>query len=115
MAPIRHIVLINWKQDVSPTQIDDWVRLCNRIPEECPMVYNWSSGPCVAGPDPDRPSTHEFGIMFDLGSDEDWKQYLKHPYPETVYAEGMKIIDLERTASANMLVEANPVASRAKP
>src|SRR6266850_5819520 len=80
--PIRHIVLINWKKHVLQDQIDDWIKFCDRIPEECPMVHNWSSGPCITGPDPEKPSSHQFAIMFDLGSDEEWIQYLKHPYPE---------------------------------
>ncbi len=108
MEMIRHIVLINWKNDASPQQIDDWIRLCNRIPDECPMVYNWCSGPSVPGPDPNRPCSHEFCILFDLRSSEEWVQYLKHPYPESVYSEGIEIIDLERTASTNMVVETEP-------
>lgn len=109
--PIRHIVLINWKSDVSQDQIDGWIKLCDRIPDECPMVHNWSSGLCVDAPDPDKPSSHQFAIMFDLGSDEEWAQYLKHPYPEMVYDAGMKVIDLDRTASTNMVVEAKTAVS----
>ncbi len=103
--PIRHIVLINWKKDVSSEQIDKWIRFCDRIPEECSMVRNWQSGPCIAAPDPDKPSSHDFGIMFDLCSQEEWQQYLKHPYPESVYATGVEVIDLERTASTNMSLQ----------
>ncbi len=102
MSLIRHIVMINWKKEAPREEVDSWINFCERIPEECPMVLNWLSGPCVAGPDPDKPSTHDFGIMFDLPSDEEWEQYLKHPYPELVYCEGMKVIDLDRTASNNM-------------
>lgn len=102
MPPIRHIVLINWKKEASSQQIDNWIEYCRRIPNECPMVSNWLSGPCVIAPVPDKPSTHEFGISFDLGSNEEWIAYLNHPYPESVYAEGLKVIDLERTASVNM-------------
>ena len=102
MSSIRHIVLINWKKDASPQQIEEWIRYCDRIPNECPMVSNWTSGTCVLAPVPDKPSTHDFGIMFDLGSNEDWIAYLSHPYPESVYSEGLKVIDLDRTASANM-------------
>jgi hypothetical protein len=109
--PIRHIVLINWKKDVSQDEIDAWIEFCDRIPEECPMVRNWSSGPCVTGPDPDKPSSHQFAIMFDLGSDEEWIRYLKHPYPELVYVGGMKVIDLDRTASTNMVLSAKASAS----
>ncbi len=103
--PIRHIVLINWKQEASAQQIDDWIKYCERIPLECPMVSSWASGPCILAPVPDKPSTHDFGITFDLDSNEEWIAYLGHPYPESVYAEGLKVIDLERTASANMHLE----------
>lgn len=109
MPLIRHIVLINWKKDVSPDQIDDWIRLCNRIPEKCPTVYNWCSSRAIAASDPNRPSSHEFCIMFDLRSKEEWDKYLAESYPELVYTEGAKIIDLERTASTNMLVETEPL------
>jgi hypothetical protein len=109
---IRHIVLINWKKDVSTEAIGNWIRLCNRIPDECPMVHNWCSSHAVDGPDPNRPSTHEFGILFDLPSREEWVEYLKHPYPNSVYAEGTRIIDLERTASTNILVETEPRRAR---
>ena len=112
MRMIRHIVLINWKQDARPEQIDDWILQCNRIPDECSMVYNWYSSQAIAGPDPDQPknfSTHQFCVMFDLRSGEEWDQYLSHPYPKSVYDEGMKIILLARTASTNMLVEGEPL------
>lgn len=112
MRMIRHIVLINWKQDARPEQIDDWILQCNRIPDECPMVYNWYSSRAIDGPDPNKPqnfSTHKFCVMFDLRSGEEWDQYLSHPCPKSVYDEGMKIILLERTASTNMLVEGEPL------
>jgi hypothetical protein len=102
--PIRHIVLINWKQDAQKQEIDDWIKFCDRIPQECEMVSNWSSGPCITGPDPNKPSSHEFAIMFDLPSNEEWARYLQHPYPEKVYVGGEKIIDLDRTASTNMVL-----------
>ncbi|MFN2530895.1 MAG: Dabb family protein [Pyrinomonadaceae bacterium] len=109
--PIRHIVLINWKSEVSQDLIGDWIKTCNRIPDECPMVHNWSSGLCISGPDPDKPSSHQFAIVFDLNSNDEWMQYLKHPYPGLVYDTGMKVIDLDRTASTNMLLETKPAAS----
>jgi hypothetical protein len=102
MPAVRHIVLITWKTDTPKPRIDEWIRICNRIPEECPMVRNWFSGPCIPGPDIDKPSTHDFGIMFDLGSDEEWERYLRHPYPDLVYNTGLDVIDLDRTASTNM-------------
>lgn len=110
MPPIRHIVLINWRKDASSQQINDWISYCERIPQKCSMVHNWSSGQCVTAPVPDKPSTHEFGITFDLRSEEEWVEYLNHPYPESVYAEGLRVIDLERTASANLTLEAEPSA-----
>lgn len=104
MPQIRHIVMINWKKEASREQVDTWIKFCDRIPGECPMVENWLSGPCITGPDPDKPSTHDFGIMFDLPSDEEWEKYLRHPFPESVYAEGLQVIDLDRTASTNMVL-----------
>ena len=105
MPAIRHIVMINWKKDADPEQIKDWIKFCDQIPAECPMVLNWVSGPCITGPDPEKPSTHDFGIMFDLPSDDLWEKYLKHPYPESVYEQGIKVIDLDRTASTNMRLD----------
>jgi stress responsive alpha/beta barrel protein len=99
---VRHIVMITWKKDVSQDQINEWIKMCDRIPQECAMVRNWLSGPCITGPDVDKPSTHDFGIMFDLGSDEEWESYLRHPYPESIYQAALHVIDLERTASTNM-------------
>ena len=109
MKMIRHVVLINWKQGVESKEIQDWVAMCNRIPDECPMVYNWFSSYSIPGPDPAKPSTHEFCLHFDLRSRSEWSQYLQHPCPNRVYAEGERIIDLDRTASTNMLVDAEPV------
>jgi len=108
--PIRHIVLINWKSDVQQDEIDSWIKICNRIPKECSMVHSWYSGLCIDGPDRDKPSTHKFAIVFDLSSTDDWMRYLQHPYPALVYDAGMKVIDLERTASINMLLEAKLAA-----
>lgn len=102
MPGIRHIVMITWKNSALRSEIEDWISFCNRIPQECSMVRNWLSGPCITGPDPDKPSTHDFGILFDLPSDEEWEKYLRHPFPELVYNQGLSVIDLERTASTNM-------------
>ena len=109
MQMIRHIVLINWKKDASPEQIDNLIRLCHRIPDECSMVYNWCSSRAIPNREPEKPSTHEFCIMFDLRSAADWDQYFQHPYPKLVLEEGIKIVDTDRTASTNMLVEAEPL------
>ena len=106
MSAVRHIVLITWKQNVAQPRIDEWIRMCDRIPEECPMVQNWLSGPCITGPDVDKPSTHDFGIVFDLGSDDEWEKYLRHPYPELIYDKALEVIDLDRTASTNMRLPA---------
>lgn len=114
MHMIRHIVLINWKPETTQEQINEWVQRVNRIPDECPQVYNWCSSHAVAGPDPNNPPTHAFCISFDLRSQGEFAEYLKHPYPNAVKADGLAIIDLERTASTNMLVEAEPVRARRK-
>lgn len=106
MPMIQHVVLVKWKEGVSKKDIEKWVELCNRIPDECPMVYNWSSGYSIAGPDPTKPSSHAFGLHFDLRSGEEWGEYLTHPYPSMVYNEALKVIDLEHTASVNILVDA---------
>lgn len=108
MQMIRHIVLINWKPEATRQQIDEWVQRVNRIPDECPQVYNWYSSHAVAGPDPDMPPTHYFCITLDFRSQDEFTEYFHHSYPSTVKAEGLEIIDLERTASTNMLVEAEP-------
>ncbi len=112
MKMIRHIVLINWKPGTKEQDIQEWVALCNRIPDECPMIYNWVSSFSVEGPPNANPSTHPFCVHMDLRSKEEWAQYLKHPYPGHVVAEGMKIIDLDRTASVNVLVETEPTRNR---
>ena len=105
MRVIRHIVLINWLESASRENIDAWIDLCQRIPQECPMVCNWASSNGVSLAEPANVSTHAFCISFDLRSTEEWADYLKHPFPSRVYSEGTKVIDLNRTASANMLVD----------
>jgi len=107
MRLIRHVVLINWQKNASTGDIESWINLCNRIPEECPMVYNWSSSHSISLAEPANVSSHAFCIQFDFISKEEWIQYLKHPFPSQVYSEGMKVIDLTKTASANMLVDSN--------
>jgi hypothetical protein len=114
MKMIRHVVLINWKQGVALKDIQDWVALCNRIPDECPMVYNWFSSYSIPGPDPAKPSTHEFCLHFDLRSRVEWNQYLQHAWPNRVYSEGEGIIDLDRTASTNMLVDTEPTRTTSR-
>ncbi len=112
MQMIRHLVLINFKPGVKDEDIQQWVALCNRIPDECPMIYNWVSSFSVEGPPDANPSTHAFCVHMDLQSKDDWAKYIKHPYPGHVYAEALKIIDLERTASVNVLVETEPTRNR---
>jgi len=114
MQLIRHIVLINWKDGVGKREIEDWVALCNRIPDECPMVYNWVSSYSVDGPPEAKPSSHAFCVHLDLRSPEEWAQYISHPFPGRVYSEALKIIDLDRTASTNVLVNAEPTRSRSQ-
>jgi hypothetical protein len=114
MKMIRHVVLINWKEGIPASELENWISLCNRIPDECPMVYNWFSSYGIPGPDPTRPSTHDFCLHFDLRSRDDWEEYLRHEFPNTVYSEGEKIIDLARTASTNMIVEAEPNRSTSR-
>jgi hypothetical protein len=109
MQMIRHIVLINWKPGVSDGEIQRWVALCNRIPDECPMVFNWVSSFSVDGPPNANPSTHAFCVQLDLRSKEEWAQYLKHPYPGHVYSEALKIIELSQTSSMNIIVDAEPI------
>lgn len=108
MQMIRHIVLVNWKKNASQEQIDAWIKACSRIPDECPMVYRCTS-PVVVEPDPvERPSTHDYCILFDFRSREEWAQYRQHPYPESVRVRGTEVIDLERAAAISILVEAEP-------
>jgi hypothetical protein len=106
MRLIRHVVLINWQEGASTADIENWIELCNRIPDECPMVCNWCSSYSISLAEPANVSSHAFCIQFDFISKEEWIQYLKHTFPSRVYSEGMKVIDMARTASANMLVEA---------
>jgi Stress responsive A/B Barrel Domain len=112
MQMIRHLVLISFKPGVKDHVIQEWVALCNRIPDECPMVYNWVSSFSVEGPPDANPSTHAFCVHLDLRSKEEWAQYIKHPFPGRVYSEALKIIDLERTASVNVLVETEATHNR---
>lgn len=111
MRMIRHVVLINWQEGADPAEIETWIDFCNRIPDECPMVYNWFSSYGISLADPENSSTHDYCLHFDLRSREEWIEYLNHPFPEQVYSTGLKVIDLARTASANMLVNAEPVKS----
>src|SRR5690606_23738290 len=105
MQLIRHIVLINWKPDATQEQIQAWVDLANRIPDECPMVYNFCSSYCAVDPRLDNPSSHAFCILFDLRSPDEFAEYLSLPFPDEVKTRGLAIIDMERTASTNMWVQ----------
>lgn len=114
MQMIRHIVLINWKDGASSQDIENWVNLCNQIPDECPMVYNWLSSYSVPSPPGGNPSSHAFCVQVDLRSREEWDQYARHPFSGMVVSEGMKIIDMDRVASANILVEADPTKKKSR-
>jgi hypothetical protein len=114
MRMMRHVVLINWKANASKSEVDQWVELCNQIPDECSMVYNWFSSYSVPGPETAKPSSHDFCVQLDLRSMKEWDAYIKHPFPGTVYSEGMKVIDLDRTASTNIAVETEPTRQKSR-
>jgi hypothetical protein len=100
---------MSWQKDVTQQQIAEWIQLCNRMPGQCPMLYNWSSGRTIAGPDTNNPVTHDFCASMDFRSQEDYAQFDEHPYHQLVYAEAIKIVAVERVANINMMVEAAPV------
>ena len=114
MQMIRHMVLINWKSAATQGQIDEWVQKVNRIPDECPMIYNWCSSHAIPEADLDNPSTHAFCITFDIRSPEEFAEYQRQPYPRAAKEDGMAIIDMERTASTNMWVEAEPLRVKSR-
>ncbi len=111
MQMIRHIIMLKWRPGVTQHQIDDWLAKCNRIPVECPQLYNWQCGPAIPGPNPDRPTTHDFCVSFDLRSPAEYAEYLRHPYPQSVREESFALIEPEQIAGINVMVEV-PAAVR---
>lgn len=112
MQLIRHIVFMRWRRDVTQQQINDWIETCNRMSEECPMLYNWYSGRAVAGPDSNSPVTHDFCASMDFRSLEEYAQFDEQPYHQSVYREAGKVVDIDSVANMNMLVEAEPLRAK---
>ena len=103
---IRHSV--KWKKHVSQREVERCIERINNLPDECSLIYNWYSSRAVAGPEPNNQRAHDFCFTFDFRSIDEQAQYSRFPYTMLIHEETLPLVDMERTVSANMLVEVEP-------
>jgi hypothetical protein len=106
---IRYIVLVKWKKEVSQREVELCIERINHLPDECSLIYNWCSSRTIAGPEPNNERAHDFCFTFDFRSIDEQVQYSRSSYTVLVHEETLPLVDMERTVSANMLVEAEPL------
>jgi hypothetical protein len=79
---IKHIVLLRFKPEVTPQQIDEAIRACGALKERIPGITDFISGPYSSPEGANQGFTHAFVVTFVDAASRD--KYLPHPEHEKV-------------------------------
>jgi hypothetical protein len=78
----RHVVLIKWKEGTDPAQVEAVASALIRMPTLMPFIRRYD-----LGPDLGVTGSHDFAIVADFDSVEDYRTYADHPDHKAVTAE----------------------------
>lgn len=78
---IRHVVLIKWKDGTDANQVEAVASALADMPALMPFIRRYEMGPDLG-----VTSSHDFAIVADFDSIEDYRTYADHPDHKAVSA-----------------------------
>ncbi|WP_067183112.1 Dabb family protein [Microtetraspora niveoalba] len=91
---IRHVALFTWTEDATGEQKAEAAARLNTLPGIIPQIRSYAVG-ADAGL---NPGNHEFAVVADFDSVEDYLAYRDHPVHQAILAEHIKPILASRAA-----------------
>lgn len=89
--PIQHMVLVKFKDDVEPPQIDELFQQLAGLQQKIPGMTHFSGGPYASHEGLNQGYTHGFLMTFESAEARD--NYLPHPEHERVKAAILPCVD----------------------
>lgn len=71
---IRHVVLIKWKDETDPNQVEAVASALAEVPALMPFIRRYEMGEDLG-----VIGSHDFAIVADFDSIEDYRTYADHP------------------------------------
>jgi len=72
---VHHVVVANWREDVSPAAVEEYAEALTRLGRECPTVRSYRHGPDLG----ERPGNGDYGIVAEFDDAAGWSVYDTHP------------------------------------
>lgn len=91
---IRHIVILRWADGTPSEAVAALSEVLAGLPEQIPVLQGYWYGPDLGL----REGNADYGIVAELGSEQDWRAYLEHPAHLDVIASHIAPIVAERAA-----------------
>ncbi|MFG3441224.1 Dabb family protein [Nonomuraea sp. NPDC047897] len=92
---IRHVVLFTWTEDATDEQKEAVVTELRKLPDAIPQLRSYTVGPDAGI----TPGSHDFAVVADFDSLDDFVTYRDHPLHQAVIAERIKPILASRAAA----------------
>ncbi|NRQ34050.1 Dabb family protein [Nonomuraea sp. NN258] len=91
---IRHVVLFTWTEDATAEQKAAVATELRKLPAAIPQLRAYTVGPDAGI----TPGNHDFAVVADCDSVDDFLAYRDHPQHQAVIAEHIKPILASRAA-----------------
>lgn len=82
---IRHIAMLAWTEDITPDRLEAIETELRRMPAVMPFIRNY-----VLARDLDMNSSHDFVVIADFDSADDYRAYASNPDHQAVIDELIK-------------------------
>jgi hypothetical protein len=92
---IRHVVLFTWADDATDEQKEAVATELRKLPAAIPEIRSYTVGPDAGI----NQGNHEFAVVADFDSVDDYLVYRDHPLHQAVIAERIKPIVTARAAA----------------
>ncbi|GAA4526056.1 MULTISPECIES: Dabb family protein [Nonomuraea] len=91
---IRHVVLFTWSPEATEEQKAAVAAELRELPGQIPEIRSYLLGPDAGI----NPGNHDFAVVADFDSEDDYRAYRDHPRHQAVIAEHIKPILATRAA-----------------
>lgn len=92
---IRHVVLFTWADDATDEQKEAVATELRKLPAAIPEIRSYTVGPDAGI----NQGNHEFAVVADFDSVDDYLVYRDHPLHQAVIADRIKPIVASRAAA----------------